>query len=80
MTDISEDFIDGHHHLARQGHAEKYVFPKLESEVHPGMELRDYFAAKVLPQIILQTSPYKAATQAYIYADAMIEVRKEGKK
>ena len=44
------------------------------------MELRDYFAAKVLAQICLQLSPYKAATHAYIHADAMIAVRQEGKK
>jgi len=75
MTDISEDFIDGHYQVAKQEHTEKYVFPKLESEVHPGLELRDYFAAQVLSQICTTRSKLPAAFQAYEYADAMIFAR-----
>jgi len=81
MTDISEDFIDGHHFLEMKEHIERYVFPKLESEVHSGMELRDYFAAKMLPIAFkTTTNAWAVARMSYEYADAMIEVRKEGKK
>jgi len=42
------------------------------------MELRDYFAAKVLAEACKKTTnTWAAACMSYEYADAMIEVRKE---
>jgi hypothetical protein len=49
-----------------------------------GMDLRDYFAAKVLPKLVdlfmefdevVHTIPENAAKTAYKYADAMMEAR-----
>jgi hypothetical protein len=45
------------------------------------MELRDYFAAKVLAEACKKTTnTWAAARMSYEYADAMIAVREEGKK
>ena len=50
-----------------------------------GMDLRDYFAAKAMQEIIScegdfgdvrNSSPFEIATAAYHMADAMIEARK----
>jgi hypothetical protein len=40
------------------------------------MELRDYFAAKVLAQICTSRTKWAAAAQAYEYADAMLFAKK----
>lgn len=46
---------------------------------YPGMTLRDYFAAAVLPALITVNSPDAEVSMAevlaiaYIYADAMVE-------
>ena len=41
-----------------------------------GMDLRDYFAAKVLPKMIDGGfSPSNAATYSYEFADAMMKAR-----
>jgi hypothetical protein len=51
-----------------------------------GMDLRDYFAAQVLPELIdlfiemdepVHTIPKNAAELAYEYADAMMKVREQ---
>jgi hypothetical protein len=49
--------------------------------VHEGMDLRDYFAAKVLPALLFDINSIaidmnKTAKLAYSYADAMMEARK----
>ena len=45
------------------------------------MELRDYFAAKVIPIACkTTTNAWAVARMSYEYADAMIAVREEGKK
>jgi hypothetical protein len=45
------------------------------------MELRDYFAAKVLAEACKKTTnTWAAARMSYEYADAMIEVREEKNK
>jgi len=48
------------------------------------MSLRDYFAAKALPEVIRDgmandKTPIEDATLAYIIADAMLKARKGGK-
>ena len=40
-----------------------------------GMGLRDYFAAKVLQALVAKGDTYKAATNAYAYADSMMIAR-----
>lgn len=64
----------------RKEHTEKYVFPKIESQTQPGLELRDYFAAKVLAVACERLSEWEAARMAYAYADAMVEVRNKETK
>ena len=44
---------------------------------HEGMTLRDYFAAKVLPEFVGFGSPEHGAKCAYEWADAMMEARKK---
>lgn len=46
-----------------------------------GMTLRDYFAAKALPQLVAEWSDYheEIASEAYKIADAMLRARKEAK-
>lgn len=61
------------------------AFPTLETETyHPqfGMSLRDYFAAAALTSMLsevqninLETTPPRAATLAYQFADAMLTER-----
>jgi hypothetical protein len=50
--------------------------------IDSGMELRDYFAAKVLPALLfdlkaIAIDPIKTTNLAYVYADAMMEARKK---
>ena len=62
------------------------AFPKSYSQypTNDGMDLRDYFAAKVLPKLVdlfmeigevVHTIPENAAETAYKYADAMMKAR-----
>jgi hypothetical protein len=59
------------------------AFPR-PNTIHPddlGMDLRDYFAAKVLPDLLFDIKSIsidvnKTAKLAYSYADAMMEARK----
>ena len=45
------------------------------------MELRDYFAAKMMPIACkATTNAWAVARMSYEYADAMVAVREEGKK
>ncbi len=46
---------------------------------HPGMTLRDYFAAKAMASLATyqEYPPAQAAVYAYEYADAMLKARKE---
>ncbi len=47
---------------------------------HPGMTLRDYFAAKALQGLLLDIEtmePERTAEIAYLYADAMLKARGE---
>lgn len=47
---------------------------------HPGMTLRDYFAAKALQGLLLDIEtmePKRTAEIAYLYADAMLKARGE---
>lgn len=45
------------------------------------MELRDYFAAKMMPIACkTTTNAWAVARMSYEYADAMVAVREEGKK
>ena len=51
----------------------------------PGMRLRDYIAANVLPQLVYDAAEFKCddirarasalANEAYVYADAMLAAR-----
>jgi len=41
-----------------------------------GMTLRDYFAAKALPECMGWGEPKEVCAKAYKYADAMLEARK----
>jgi len=41
-----------------------------------GMTLRDYFAAKAMPELIGWGEPDDIAVKSYKYADAMLEARK----
>ena len=59
---------------------------EMVSQRHPGMTLRDYFAAKAM-QALLSSANLKTATQmkdlapaTYIIADAMLEARKQKDK
>lgn len=54
-----------------------YVHPRGDA---PGIELRDYFAAKVLAVASKKHSEWEAARMAYAYADAMLEIREQGQK
>ena len=50
-------------------------------QTEDGMDLRDYFAAKVLPALLfdinaISIDPIKTAKLAYAYADVMMEARK----
>jgi hypothetical protein len=48
------------------------------SMTYTGMSLRDYFAAKVLPQCFeVSTTTDIAAKEAYRMADAMLKAREE---
>ena len=40
-----------------------------------GMSLRDYFAAKAMPELIGWGEPDDIAVKAYKYADAMVKAR-----
>ena len=54
------------------------AFPALHydlAEHEHGMTLRDYFAAKALPECIGWGEPDKVCARAYQYADAMMEAR-----
>ena len=42
---------------------------------NPGMTLRDYFAAKAMPELIGFGSPESGAEVAYKWADAMLKAR-----
>ena len=42
-----------------------------------GMTLRDYFAAKALPECIGWGEPDEICAKAYEYADAMLKAREE---
>jgi hypothetical protein len=42
---------------------------------HKGMTLRDYFAAKAMPELIGWGEPDDIAVKAYKYADAMMKAR-----
>lgn len=50
------------------------AFPT-ENIVHKGMTLRDYFAAKAMPELIGWGEPDDIAVKAYKYADAMMKAR-----
>jgi hypothetical protein len=39
------------------------------------MTLRDYFAAKAMQSLVIDTMPNKCAELAYQYADAMLKAR-----
>jgi hypothetical protein len=56
---------------------------RIKSEVETVMTLRDYFAAKFMPAILLGGgigfSPKKIAELSYKQADAMMEARKQEK-
>jgi len=49
---------------------------------HPGMTLRDYFAAKVLTMLMhpdaKDYTPEETARRAYLFADAMLKTREAG--
>jgi hypothetical protein len=46
-------------------------------QIDSGMTLRDYFAAKALPKCLeVCSTNQRAAEEAYIVADAMLEARK----
>lgn len=46
--------------------------------VHPGMTLRDYFAAKAMQGILFEgLDPEQTAKHAYDMADAMLKARSE---
>jgi len=57
--------------------------PAFPIEGHPGMSLRDYFAAQALTGCLAAFAgenvglppPHRAAAQAYEYADAMLKAR-----
>lgn len=57
------------------------VFPILDkSYYNEGMDLRDYFAAKAMQEMILRAidekvMPDELAVNSYIFADAMMEAR-----
>lgn len=50
----------------------KMAFPTLGDN---GMTLRDYFAAKAMQSLVIDTMPNKCAELAYQYADAMLKAR-----
>ena len=53
----------------------------IETPRADNMELRDYFAAKVLAEACKKTTnTWAAARMSYEYADAMIDVREEKNK
>ena len=58
---------------------EQQAFPIFTHEqVHIGMTLRDYFAAKALPELIhsyMMLDPKKQSKKAYEFADAMLKQR-----
>lgn len=55
---------------------DKYVYPRQTGiSMSPGMELRDWFAGMVLQSACRDNSPYDAARAAYMFADAMMEIR-----
>jgi len=47
-----------------------------EETIHEGMELRDYFAAKMIPRFSFRPYPLIDAKECYKIADAMMEARK----
>jgi len=83
MTDIVEEAVEEvtEEQFEFSSFGGKYVFPITEDSVISGMELRDYFAAKVMPIACKTTTNiWAVARMSYEYADAMIAVREEGKK
>ena len=59
---------------------------QIRTEQHPGMTLRDYFAAKALQEVISYHGTHsvksreKCATEAYLMADMMLKERDVGKE
>ena len=62
------------------------AFPTLRDNVHDGMDLRDYFAAKIMQSLVLRFNDdegiahwnaFEEADIAYEIADAMMEARKD---
>lgn len=54
------------------------VFPETgggHAAAFRGMSLRDYFAAKAMPEFIGFGSPENGAVSAYVWADAMLKAR-----
>ena len=89
-----EDYVEEKVELPKQSMRMK-AFPTLADNGHittqDGMDLRDYFAARVMQSIVLTLKgaelgvdkgeitqdTYRAARCAYAIADAMMEVRKD---
>lgn len=63
-------------------HMPAHYYPAT-SDHHPGMSLRDYFAAKAMQGVLAShhnnNSPRGVAKMAYKCADAMLAAREEGK-
>lgn len=51
--------------------------PAFPDFIKDGMTLRDYFAAKALPECIGWGEPDEICVKAYEYADAMLKAREE---
>jgi hypothetical protein len=57
------------------------AFPQWSEAREPGMTLRDYFAAHALQGLLAADREFpgqdggKAASRAYVFADAMLKVR-----
>ena len=54
------------------------AFPGWESQIRPGMTLRDWFAGQALATINSGGSPEWKAVIAYMQADAMLAQRAKG--
>ena len=55
---------------------DKYAYPTISNlGPRPGMELRDWFAGQALQAIGSKNSPYDTARAAYMFADALMEIR-----
>jgi hypothetical protein len=79
---MTQAFPSGHRIFKRPDYDPGGNFHEMQhaKPLHPGMTLRDYFAAKAMQSLITDRDTYMAIAKAsYEMADAMLKAREEAK-